>query len=230
MSRRRAWVVIPLLIATCVLAGYGVGRWQERHDLGGLNLGGLIGGGPRFVDYEAEFRDRLDWGFDTHGFHWRRNVWDHEESPADYLRRRHLDAAWPVLTWPADWPQWRGVPLPRAWWGRRQSLPEQRVAILLSSSFDRHGPINAPAAAATPKVLRVTELRLPYWLGVMLGGLLTLGLVRPWQWLHRRVPSGHCPSCGYDCRATPGRCSECEWELERRGGATEGAEDFGRVI
>jgi hypothetical protein len=45
--------------------------------------------------------------------------------------------------------------------------------------------------------------------------LITLAL--PLSWLNRsrirrrRIRRGQCPSCGYDCHATPGRCSECGW-------------------
>ena len=51
----------------------------------------------------------------------------------------------------------------------------------------------------------------PLWPAAVLLGLLPAarGSVI-WTRLHR-VRAGLCPSCGYDWRATPGRCSECGW-------------------
>ena len=54
-------------------------------------------------------------------------------------------------------------------------------------------------------------VRFPYWLVVLLSGVF------PAAWLlgrrqvrrRRRRRAGLCASCGYDLRATPGRCPEC---------------------
>jgi hypothetical protein len=53
------------------------------------------------------------------------------------------------------------------------------------------------------------EWTLPYWaLTLLLAFLPTLAIRSGLRKRHRR-PSGHCPSCGYDLRATPDRCPEC---------------------
>lgn len=51
-----------------------------------------------------------------------------------------------------------------------------------------------------------------FWVPLLITGGIALQLV-----LHRRKenrPISHCPHCGYDCRATPGRCSECGWVVD----------------
>jgi hypothetical protein len=56
---------------------------------------------------------------------------------------------------------------------------------------------------------RVVTLMIPHWLLALLSALL------PAFWLiaelprRRRRGAGHCPSCGYDLRASPERCPEC---------------------
>jgi hypothetical protein len=53
------------------------------------------------------------------------------------------------------------------------------------------------------------SIMLPYWL------IALLAAIAPAVWLvkfaraRRRVQSGHCPTCGYDLRASPDRCPEC---------------------
>ncbi|MDB5322128.1 MAG: hypothetical protein JWN40_3759 [Phycisphaerales bacterium] len=57
-----------------------------------------------------------------------------------------------------------------------------------------------------------TLLLLPMGFVVLLTALLPLSAaisIRRRRRAKRRLSAGHCPGCGYDCRATPGRCSEC---------------------
>src|SRR5688500_6586060 len=58
-------------------------------------------------------------------------------------------------------------------------------------------------------VFRWVEIVFPFWLPTAL--FAALPLARGALSVHRRlrVREGHCTHCGYDLRATPGRCPEC---------------------
>jgi hypothetical protein len=58
-----------------------------------------------------------------------------------------------------------------------------------------------------------TEVIIPYWSVVTLTGVLpaawAAARTRRWLIARRRASRGCCTRCGYDLRATPGRCPEC---------------------
>jgi hypothetical protein len=52
-------------------------------------------------------------------------------------------------------------------------------------------------------------LILPLWFPALLFAILPALWLRRWRIVRRRTRLGLCQHCGYDLRATPGRCPEC---------------------
>jgi hypothetical protein len=87
----------------------------------------------------------------------------------------------------------------------RRSTPagQSSVRLLGHGLHLRHFAVSsAQRAAGYPAG---NELDVPDWL--IVSAALAMLLIA----IYRRKPSlaGHCPSCGYDLRASPGRCPEC---------------------
>lgn len=66
--------------------------------------------------------------------------------------------------------------------------------------------VREPGSSYTAIILGV-----PHWFAALVllvpfGALRMIGRRR-----HRRAVAGLCPACGYDLRATPRRCPECNW-------------------
>jgi hypothetical protein len=57
-------------------------------------------------------------------------------------------------------------------------------------------------------------LLVPHWCIFVLTAILPAIALREWI-RHRRIKPGSCVVCGYDLRATPGRCPECGTEPAR---------------
>ena len=67
----------------------------------------------------------------------------------------------------------------------------------------------------------------PYWSVALVMLVLPAARVRQWIKSHRRRRIGLCSSCGYDLRATRGRCPECG-RATSDGAAREGVAGGGR--
>jgi hypothetical protein len=57
--------------------------------------------------------------------------------------------------------------------------------------------------------LQYSELWIPYWLLILLSGVPGVLWVQSERKRKRLLGDGICVQCGYDMRATPGRCPEC---------------------
>ncbi|HZL38265.1 MAG TPA: hypothetical protein VFC78_23320 [Tepidisphaeraceae bacterium] len=56
---------------------------------------------------------------------------------------------------------------------------------------------------------RLWVIWMPFWVPILLTGLLPAFRIRSLVRGRRKRQLGHCRSCGYDLRATPDRCPEC---------------------
>jgi hypothetical protein len=78
---------------------------------------------------------------------------------------------------------------------------------VFSIGESREGPIPLWQAVRVERQAGFTSVTFHQWFLTL---LLALPLIaRGLRRLRPSFPSGHCQSCGYDCRATPDRCPEC---------------------
>jgi hypothetical protein len=115
----------------------------------------------------------------------------------------------PGFTWARDRMRvYPYVPIPTL----RQGRAVRGLGVTL---FERHsaaGQVTDPTSGAAWGAGRERVMILPYWLPT-----LATGALPAWRAAARRrgrrrlgrLRRGLCPGCGYDLRATPGRCPEC---------------------
>jgi hypothetical protein len=103
-------------------------------------------------------------------------------------------------------PEWRH--------GRDSDRPDLRIP--MGVRYDSWGFAFDAWRARNPRMssLRWSRYRIlfPHWAAAIVLGVPPLALILPLRAFvrkRRRVRRGQCLSCGYDLRATPGRCPEC---------------------
>ena len=135
-------------------------------------------------------------------------------SPADSGVRLHVNGY--LMSTPTLSSRW-STPAPNGFWRVYPPRPQEqhRERFPASLGFDvesRSRSVPPPGVApVAPEVIYTDWLnvRVPYWLPTLAAALL------PSAWLFRRrrrltrARGGRCLSCGYDLRASQGRCPEC---------------------
>jgi hypothetical protein len=102
-------------------------------------------------------------------------------------------------------------------------VPPERYQLTGTTSFgfghgsSRHDPIgwtglnDLPVSNAKWSITKYegSYYRFPMWPAPVLSAILSAIWIRRWLQRRRRARVGACLFCGYDLRATPGRCPEC---------------------
>lgn len=109
-------------------------------------------------------------------------------------------------------PSMPDVPTPPSYRWTWQSVPAQPPALyrgwpMLNAA---HQKITYTSVGVAPDTIDGLILAFGLWLPTL--ALLppsALALLYLYRSRSHRFPAGHCPTCGYDLRASPGRCPEC---------------------
>ena len=141
-------------------------------------------GGVQVERFKLVARTGMGWGTPTDApLHWDTSPPVRRPEWTEPISERSLD----VLSSRCEWPEIR-----------KGSIWDVPAPVLSATS--------SSDATFDNKAYRMV---LPYWLAVV--PLAPMALVRLLTSARRRrrVSRGHCASCSYDLRATPGRCPEC---------------------
>ena len=95
----------------------------------------------------------------------------------------------------------------------RYALKPDHAVLGFALKFHRDDSRAEPHGTIAPHegvmVETATELMVPHWLPAIVLLLSPAAWVARHHRRARRLRTGVCPSCGYDLRASPGRCPEC---------------------
>jgi len=112
---------------------------------------------------------------------------------------------------PPVW-EWKAEPADPYRWERGRGILDCRWGPIRWTSSEN------PASTADQYYRAIA---IPHWLSVATCAVVpaarALGWGRRRRHLRRLALGGLCPTCSYDLRATPGRCSECGWKGSRAG-------------
>ena len=92
---------------------------------------------------------------------------------------------------------------------RTTQFPKWHV---LGAGFE-HSKLDFGSTLGQAKYADQVMLRFPLWLPFCIFAILPTTIIARWVAVRLprlwRTPAGRCAACGYDLRATPGRCPEC---------------------
>jgi hypothetical protein len=129
---------------------------------------------------------------------------------------------------------WRMTRLPRHWrdhweWSRQRRPPQD----FGTDWFDLSSPLGQLGfgwfsnddVSRGGEAIRQRAITFPLWLPAVVSTVLPA--ISLYRRVRRPVATGLCPACGYDLRATPGRCPECGTAIPVNRGAAAAADQDG---